>query len=607
MATRRRTAWKPDHSGQYPKQIGWKLSGSGKRVQHKFRLGSHQREAERREARLRNLWDVIERRVSDFQFDGPLWSELTLDWAKQIAGGVYPPRIAIEPGELARDYAHRVLALRHAFTGFPLDPADVSTFEIGLQQIQADPRTNGEFIQTPSREHRLKPKDCPSVVDPADKKASDAPLWLGPNEVVLVREHSTSHSPADQDSGDRLHAALKAYEDYIRVDYARPIDENGTEVSDWGHTQLRQVKTLLAHHDDVALSQLDLKGLDDLFGYWRRRPNKLGSDAPVTRDSAGNLIALLRRFLDWLHRNPDYDWRRPDDYDTLSTKVAKIQADRKGGLQQVDTFSIDELATLMEYGTPLERALLLLALNCGFGAREIATLEWGEVFLRTAHEPALQKLLGCQATDQDSFIKRYRHKSDVYGEWLLFPLTVQAIEWLRQRHADFGPQAKPLVVLNNRGQPYYRRTTSGNFNSQIPARLAANIHRANVDGHDVSRYSFGKLRKTAGNLVRRSADGEVAAVFLTHGQAVRQDDLADVYTNRPFGRLFETLREIQDELAPVFEAAGRDPFSPSAQAYTKKSVRDQIARLHVEGVSVAEIANEAGVSEATVYRHVSRN
>ena len=70
MATRRRTTWKPDHSGQYPKQIGWKLSASGKRTQHKFRLGTHQREAERREARLRALWDVIERRISDFDFRG---------------------------------------------------------------------------------------------------------------------------------------------------------------------------------------------------------------------------------------------------------------------------------------------------------------------------------------------------------------------------------------------------------------------------------------------------------------------------------------------------------------------------------------------------------
>ena len=37
MATRRRSSWKLDNQGRYPKQIGWKLSASGKRTQHKFR------------------------------------------------------------------------------------------------------------------------------------------------------------------------------------------------------------------------------------------------------------------------------------------------------------------------------------------------------------------------------------------------------------------------------------------------------------------------------------------------------------------------------------------------------------------------------------------
>ena len=217
----------------------------------------------------------------------------------------------------------------------------------------------------------------------------------------------------------------------------------------------------------------------------------------------------------------------------------------------------------------------------------------------------MQQLLGCRTTDADSFIKRNRGKSGIYGEWLLFPLTVQAIEWLRTRHAAFGPKAKPLVVLNDRGQPYYKRTPSGNFNSQIPARLASNITRANSDGHNVPNHSFGKLRKTAGNLVRRLTGGEVAGVFLTHGQAVRQDDLADVYTNRPFGKLFETMRTLQEELTPVFEAAGPNPFSPPARVCLKKSVHDRIGELLKKGVTVADTAEQTGVSESTVYRHLT--
>ena len=143
MATRRRSSWKLDNQGQYAKQIGWKLSASGKRTQNKFRLGTHQREAERREARLRALWDVIECRISDFDFEEPQWTPLTLDWAKQVADGTYPPLAALEPGELARN-ATGVPSLQHAFTGSPRGPFDFSTFELGRSCARMD---SGDSIE----------------------------------------------------------------------------------------------------------------------------------------------------------------------------------------------------------------------------------------------------------------------------------------------------------------------------------------------------------------------------------------------------------------------------------------------------------------------------
>lgn len=59
MASRGGRLAQPDSQGQYVRQLGWKDSGSRGRVQHKFRLGTDQREAERRDDRLRQLWDQI--------------------------------------------------------------------------------------------------------------------------------------------------------------------------------------------------------------------------------------------------------------------------------------------------------------------------------------------------------------------------------------------------------------------------------------------------------------------------------------------------------------------------------------------------------------------
>ena len=38
-----------------------------------------------------------------------------------------------------------------------------------------------------------------------------------------------------------------------------------------------------------------------------------------------------------------------------------------------------------------------------------------------------------ESTNKDSFIKRIRRKNGVYGEFLLFPQTVEAIQWVLKR------------------------------------------------------------------------------------------------------------------------------------------------------------------------------
>jgi hypothetical protein len=53
MATRAASLANPDREGQYARQLGWNINGCGKRVQHKFRLGSDKSAAEVREALLR--------------------------------------------------------------------------------------------------------------------------------------------------------------------------------------------------------------------------------------------------------------------------------------------------------------------------------------------------------------------------------------------------------------------------------------------------------------------------------------------------------------------------------------------------------------------------
>ena len=46
-----------------------------------------------------------------------------------------------------------------------------------------------------------------------------------------------------------------------------------------------------------------------------------GSTKPISRCSAEHYIGELKRFLRWLHKNKDFDWRKPEDFDEIKTKV----------------------------------------------------------------------------------------------------------------------------------------------------------------------------------------------------------------------------------------------------------------------------------------------
>ena len=56
MARRNRDL-SPDPEGRYRPYLGWKLGENGKKRQDRFNLGADRKEAERRLAKLRELYD----------------------------------------------------------------------------------------------------------------------------------------------------------------------------------------------------------------------------------------------------------------------------------------------------------------------------------------------------------------------------------------------------------------------------------------------------------------------------------------------------------------------------------------------------------------------
>jgi len=420
-------------------------------------------------------------------------------------------------------------------------------------------------------------------------------------------------------TSETLHNALDDYIEHIRTTcLTAPSEGEDQEVTGWGFQQINNAGRLKEHHPDCSLSTLTLDVAEGMFRHWANRPHKKGTKKPIAVKTADTHMKQLRNFLKWLHKNPNYSWRKPEDFDDIKIAAKSNTKEIAAKLTpaQVETFDLDELCLLYEYATPLERALLLLGLNCGFGTAESGSLLLNQIYLFEAHPEA--ELLDYKTAPDDSFIKRIRIKNEVYGEFKLWPQTVEAMQWVfnrrkRQkvvtRQPDKGKNISAkhdsVAILADSGHSFIKPTKNGNHSSRIPNLWREGLcKRIQKDYPKFRLLSFGKLRKTAGDLVKRCSNGEISGVFLCHGNPVKSDTLQDIYTNRPFGKVFEANMEVAEHLAPMF-AKCDEPFPFKQKKGGANITRQQVAKirqLRSQGVSPTQIAEQVGVSPQTVHR-----
>ncbi len=304
MATRTRQDWKLDEQKEYPRQIGWKHSKNGKLVQHKFRLGADLKEAKRREHQLQEFWEQIE---ATFDLRPVVWNDFTLPVAKQIAKGKRQIEIPRKAGDSPEAYARYLHRVQKHYPMISFVAEDEEAYVVGATANRS--RVQAEIDKI---------------------------------ESFHVRTGNISEFDLTPTDGT-LHEAMSAYIAWIEKDYFRP--ELGRITAN-GRTKIRQVETLIERHADMPLSRLDEETIEELIRFWRQRPLRKGSDKPITKKSAENYISELRRFLKWLHKSKQFDWRKPENFDEIKTRVDPTPHEQQKRLVQVDTFSLDELVLL---------------------------------------------------------------------------------------------------------------------------------------------------------------------------------------------------------------------------------------------------------------------
>jgi hypothetical protein len=77
-----------DLSGQYRRDLGWKLTRSGKRAQQRFYLGRDKNAAQVSETRLQAFWTALEEYFAEERKgESPLWEVWSLEIAEAITEG----------------------------------------------------------------------------------------------------------------------------------------------------------------------------------------------------------------------------------------------------------------------------------------------------------------------------------------------------------------------------------------------------------------------------------------------------------------------------------------------------------------------------------------
>src|SRR5207248_2189236 len=83
-----------DLSGQYRRDLGWKLTKTGNRAQQRFYLGRDKATAHVSEIRLETFWKALEGYFGvERNGEAPLWE----DWSLEIAGAIADGQMVIAP------------------------------------------------------------------------------------------------------------------------------------------------------------------------------------------------------------------------------------------------------------------------------------------------------------------------------------------------------------------------------------------------------------------------------------------------------------------------------------------------------------------------------
>lgn len=535
-----------DARGNWRRQnLGAKLGPDGELVKATFTFGKDFDNACKRVVILDQMWSAIEK---DWQKDNgtayPIWTQETYKIALAVARGENPVFLEVPPEERETADCYS-------------DPETV--LAVWIESLRE---------MFPFLDLRIKGK---AEAEAAEQAAADLAERLDRNADKMRGQAKRVRGHAE---GEPLHAAFDAYSVYLQ-------NRHGT--SGHGRTQRTQIILLKDQLENQPINMLTADRIEAILAFIANRPLSNSSGKPLAFFTCRNLLITFRQFLRWLNRSDGYKWELPRSFVFPRQRIKKLPEDR---VKRRKTFRLSELKIIWQYAMSWDRALILLALNCGFSRAEIATLQGGEVEIDRAG---------------NTFIKRSRVKTDAYGEWMLWPETLEALAYLRKLHKG----TTPYIVVSKTGRPLDKPTPKGNQNQTIKNHWDRLMKRVKEDYPEFHRLPFKHLRKTGASIIRKLAPKratELASMYLAHGEkSDSADQLLPVYTDRPWRNLHKVLLKMRRRLLFVFESVN-DPWDEKHHRVSPLKM-ERIRAMRAEGKTLQEIGTAVGLHWVTVGKY----
>ena len=315
-----------DSRGNYVRNLGSKLTGKAVASSIAFTWAEMRTRPARRNARLQDLWTIIEAEAESPKT--ALWNDTPLQIGMAIAAGEtvchLASPLALVGDEDFRAYVYLIEQYAKKYRMIAVLPADTEAYQPGRGIIE-------------------------------ERKQEIVRDVFGEANILEAETRS-------------LHEAIDDYIAHIKATF---VDVETRTTTGWGNTQVKEALRLKEKHPNIPLSRLDLTTIEA---------------------------------------------RIPPEVERLPVKVRETDREiqRRARPNQVETYSVAELATLYRYALPFERLYLLLGLNCGFSIAEFGTLRLSQIYLHQPH--GHDELVGYSSNPDQSWIKRVRIKTKVYGE-----------------------------------------------------------------------------------------------------------------------------------------------------------------------------------------------